>query len=653
MKKLLFLVAAFLGVLSANAAAGDNLWNDASVTEQTWWYAPDWNKIADPAVTVSNGSYSFTLPTATTERWQAQYGLVTNISTVSSERYTFSCKITSSSSFTALVKLFKNGDDGAQYFADDVQLTAGQTYTFTKANMNGNDFDVIKLLFDFGGNADNTNITISDIQLIDEGAAQAAVAPTTTAPDPTVDASNVFSIYSDKYGNATDFSFYDWGAPTKGKEIKINGNNVFELGGLTYYGSQYQQTDVTNYDVLHLDVFANEDATIQIVPIWWNPDANANFAEVPYTANITGGQWNQLDIPASSFASDDRNGVNINYQMKFDGGNSKDFWVDNIYWYSTSEIPFAIGAADANGFTPVTGTVHEADLADIKALDVTALDITGATLDEGITKIETANPNTIIAVKGTRGENDDVISEQANQLTETKNLVLRDTYIFPVKQLELQDGHDAYSTFFISTGSKGYKISYAIGAKKYAGILTPAVVDDATLAATYPSLTVYDFDADNSNATEVKFTKDPILTAAIPHIVYNSSDADVTLDVIGTGDLNLATPESAKLGDAVKFNGTYSTVAADGTQFDIQGTDGAAPQFSSVATAVPAFHAYFTGVTAETNITLPGSETTGINSINAADADSVNAPAYNVAGQRVGKEFKGLVIKNGKKFINK
>jgi hypothetical protein len=33
-----------------------------------------------------------------------------------------------------------------------------------------------------------------------------------------------------------------------------------------------------------------------------------------------------------------------------------------------------------------------------------------------------------------------------------------------------------------------------------------------------------------------------------------------------------------------------------------------------------------------------------------ADTD-VNAPAYNVAGQRVNSSYKGVVVKNGKKFI--
>ena len=42
-------------------------------------------------------------------------------------------------------------------------------------------------------------------------------------------------------------------------------------------------------------------------------------------------------------------------------------------------------------------------------------------------------------------------------------------------------------------------------------------------------------------------------------------------------------------------------------------------------------------------------ESTGISNVKAADA--VDAPAYNLAGQKVGKDYKGVVIKNGKKTI--
>ena len=48
-----------------------------------------------------------------------------------------------------------------------------------------------------------------------------------------------------------------------------------------------------------------------------------------------------------------------------------------------------------------------------------------------------------------------------------------------------------------------------------------------------------------------------------------------------------------------------------------------------------------------------GEETTGINCITASDAEQNGTALYNLAGQRVAKGYKGLVIKNGKKYLVK
>lgn len=51
-------------------------------------------------------------------------------------------------------------------------------------------------------------------------------------------------------------------------------------------------------------------------------------------------------------------------------------------------------------------------------------------------------------------------------------------------------------------------------------------------------------------------------------------------------------------------------------------------------------------------IALDFGSTTGINAINAA-MDKANGQMYNIAGQKVDNSYKGMVIVNGKKFINK
>ena len=44
-------------------------------------------------------------------------------------------------------------------------------------------------------------------------------------------------------------------------------------------------------------------------------------------------------------------------------------------------------------------------------------------------------------------------------------------------------------------------------------------------------------------------------------------------------------------------------------------------------------------------------QTTGIK--NVENNMKSNAATYNMAGQRVGKNYKGVVIKNGKKYMNR
>lgn len=60
---------------------------------------------------------------------------------------------------------------------------------------------------------------------------------------------------------------------------------------------------------------------------------------------------------------------------------------------------------------------------------------------------------------------------------------------------------------------------------------------------------------------------------------------------------------------------------------------------------------YFEWINNGTTIAING-EDTGISEVRANKAAADNK-AYNLAGQQVGKEYKGLIIKNGKKYINK
>ena len=485
-----------------------------------------------------------------------------------------------------------------------------------------------------------------------ENTATATIYAIEPAAAPTEDASNVLAYYSDTYGatpHEISNAVWNWGF-SKYSEVSLADNDkaylVYHAGT---FGLNLGAKDITGYTKLHADIYATK-ATSGYVK--WE---GGTGIDDPNTAFSLKEGWNSVDISIAN-----NTGTEATWLQFYIGGSADadkiDFAIDNVYATTGNvEIPFTIGTADANGFTPVRGTIAEKDLADIKALNVTALDISKAKLAEGITKIETANPNTIIAVNFTKDADGKVTSTQAAQLTGSKNLVYRDTYIFPLAKLEFVDGYDVYNKFFISTGTTGYKYTRTIGAKKYVTIMVPAIVDYNTLQTKYPALSVYNFDADNSTATEVKFKKGTVLTPAEPHVLHNSSNADITLTVEGTGDLNLAQPASATQGTTVKFIGTYAAATANGTQYGLQSSTGAAPEFRQIDSpaVIPAFRAYITGVSASAKVFFEG-ETTGINSIK-ANGESNDGQVYNLAGQRVNAANlpAGIYVKNGKKFIKK
>lgn len=70
--------------------------------------------------------------------------------------------------------------------------------------------------------------------------------------------------------------------------------------------------------------------------------------------------------------------------------------------------------------------------------------------------------------------------------------------------------------------------------------------------------------------------------------------------------------------------------------------------YKAGATATLAAGKAYIEVPAAARIILPGGETTGINGVEAAEAD---AAVYNLQGQRIQKAQKGLNIKNGRKYI--
>ncbi len=109
--------------------------------------------------------------------------------------------------------------------------------------------------------------------------------------------------------------------------------------------------------------------------------------------------------------------------------------------------------------------------------------------------------------------------------------------------------------------------------------------------------------------------------------------------------------------DGYTFVGTVKKQNVPNGAYGYNATTGAFSKATSDAVTIKARRAYITGpdgAPAKLNAVFGDGETTGIESIDNGQWTIDNSGAmYNLAGQKVGKNYKGIVIQNGKKMIVK
>jgi hypothetical protein len=158
------------------------------------------------------------------------------------------------------------------------------------------------------------------------------VNPPTAAPTPTVAAANVISLFSDAYTNApgTDFN-PNWGQSTAVSQVQIGGNNTLYYANFNYQGIQLGSTlDVSGYQFLHLHYYTTNATTLRVFLI------SAGPVETPFTLNVPTSGWNSINIPLSAFAPVNLKGI---IQLKFEGSNGSDVFLDNIYFSRVPIVP--------------------------------------------------------------------------------------------------------------------------------------------------------------------------------------------------------------------------------------------------------------------------------------------------------------------------
>lgn len=522
--------------------------------------------------------------------------------------------------------------------------------------------------YDFSVTATDEANNVSEAKT---GSFTTTTAFTLTAPTaPTVDASKVISVLSAAYTPATTWNFGGWGQSTVSENIDVDGTPIIHLSKFNYIGLDgfSNQLDLSDMTHMHIDVLpVTMEGSLGVTPILASGGPRENSKKVGDKTTLKLGQWNAIDMPLSDFGLDFIN--NKVFQIKFDKGNNAtdELYIANIYFYkkSADEIDVTINGNVAK----VTGPITTANVEEINNKDVMNIDLTGVkSIEDGVT-IQPLRKNAIIVISGTYKEekiNEETVctttaDSKFDAIKDMKNVVAlaADGYYHPLKQLEFVDipGEPLWTgglKDIISTGNTGWKVTRTIPAHTHATVcVTNPIVN---IPANLSAWKAVDYD----ETTGIKFNKANIIGANFPYVVRNATDEDTDLSFTGTNDLNFKTiidteAKKQQVGSTnIYFRGNWKeALETDGTQWIIKNEGINASIVKAAGVKISPFRAYFTGIPegASAKLNFIDGEATGINGVNAEAA--ADGAIYNLAGQKVSAAYKGIVIKNGKKYLMK
>lgn len=484
---------------------------------------------------------------------------------------------------------------------------------------------------------------------------KALALPTPTA-EPTDAAENVLPYYSNKYNtglNAVGLDVYkkEWGKGyTDYKEVELSATDkAILVTGVGTWGLNLGTKDVTDYKKLCADIYAYE--------------------EVPYNFEWEGTSitdkgtlkegWNHLEIALGDAV---RTGAHwVKFNIGTDAKHDYTVLFDNIY-ATKADIKFNI--TTSGNVAKVVGPITAAEVEQINAADAMAIDLTGVTSIADNVEITPSNVNAIIIVSGTEANN--TPNSKYDAIKNMKNVVVlgTDGWYRPINQLVMTDipgkplwKGEGINKDWISTGETGWKLTRTIEAGNHASVCLPNgyVINSIPNGLSVWQPTTYD------NKTGITFNhKTDEINSNFPLVIRNTTDKDIELAISNKNDINFKnlianTANKYQLvGSDVWFCGNFEeALVTNGKQWIIKNEGIHASIVKANGVKISPFRAYFTGIPegASAKLNFDDEETTGITNVNAAESN--DDTLYNLAGQKVNAAYKGIVIKNGKKYLVK
>ena len=152
-----------------------NLFNNASFANYSFWFADaNWAQIADPAISMGADGKSMTLKIATCgpQRWQGQFSLNNmGIKAEEGKVYDFSCIATASKAITGQgvkIKICNQEGDEPVLMDKDYKIKdADEPVCLFATKLDGVDIADMKIVFDFAGTPENTDVILEDFVLVE------------------------------------------------------------------------------------------------------------------------------------------------------------------------------------------------------------------------------------------------------------------------------------------------------------------------------------------------------------------------------------------------------------------------------------------------------------------------------------------------------
>lgn len=542
-------------------------------------------------------------------------------------------------------------------FVGDVTYTISDGATLTRE---GNTLTIT-------GTDGTYTLTATSGQYVATATIQLITVTSTTAP--TEKAEDVLAYYCDTYGMklgasglAISDKAWNWHYTDYSEITLAENDKAILVSGVGTWGLNLGEKNLTGYNKVCADIYSIEEIPYKFV--WEN-------TSITKSGTLTKG-WNHLEIPLGTTPPD--KATWLQFYIGTEGTHNYTVVFDNIY-ATKKELSFHIDTKsnEKGNIAEVVGPVTAANVKQINNVDAMNIDLQGvSSIEEGVT-LQPLRKNAIIVISGTYKE--ETIDEKKvctttadskfDAIKEMKNVVVlaADGYYHPLKQLEFVDipGEPLWMgglrdlNDFISTGNTGWKVTRTIKAHTHATVCVINAIDKIPANLRAWEAVGYD------ETTGIQFNKANVIGGNFPYVVRNATDEDTDLSFTGTNDLNLkswvGTDAAVKkqVGKTnIYFCGNWKeALVTDGSQWIIKNEGVNASIVKAAGVKISPFRAYFTGIPegASAKLNFNDEETTGITNVNAAESN--DGTLYNLAGQKVNAAYKGIVIKNGKKYLVK